>query len=414
MAISRYRATINGFWCRNETWDDAFEWDGKRDEIFISVNTKTADKNGNILLNFNSESELMGDTWNLPNRVQVGSASDRGGIVTGDKYPSATPWLRGEPNSGLRAPPYTIWEGELKPGEDIVLLTPTIWEWDPGEGFWDGWLAWQVGVDTKYGQRAKDIFSKIWPVTSPIFDAVSLGIQTVGTLAGLWSPLGKSMRRPIGTKRDPNNADGYLFNPTTIALNSETAEYLVTHDLQGLGNGIAELLFEDDPYLRGVYSLYFQIEKLDSVITEPTINLQRDWRWCNKCQDIFFGPSVGTSKCAAGGTHNVGTSNYSVRYGPHDQAGWQKDWSWCNKCQVLFFGPNVGNSKCAAGGTHNVGTWNYSVRYNADDQSNLQRGWSWCNKCQVLFFGPNVGNSKCAAGGTHNVGTWNYSVNYES
>lgn len=95
--------------------------------------------------------------------------------------------------------------------------------------------------------NAKEIFSTIWPATKPVFDAVSLGIQTVGTLAGLWSPLGKSMRRPIGMRRDPNNPDGSLFNPTTIALNSETAEYLATHDLQGLGNGVVELLYSDDP-----------------------------------------------------------------------------------------------------------------------------------------------------------------------
>ena len=132
MANPHYRATINGFWCRNETWDDAFNWDGKHDEVFISVNTKTADQDGNVLLNFDSESELMGDTWSLAGRVQAGSASDRGGIVSGDKFPSNEPWKRGELNTGLRAPPYTIWEGELQPSKDMVLLTPTIW----GLGSW--------------------------------------------------------------------------------------------------------------------------------------------------------------------------------------------------------------------------------------------------------------------------------------
>jgi hypothetical protein len=144
----------------------------------------------------------------------------------------------------------------------MVMLTPTVWEWDPGAGFWDGWLAWQVQVDDQYGKRAKEIFGKIWPVAAPVFDAVSLGIQTVGTMAGIWSPLGQSMRRPIGTRRNPNDPDGTLFNPITIALNTETAEYLSSTNLQGYGNGIVELRYTDDPYLRGVYSIFVQIEKL--------------------------------------------------------------------------------------------------------------------------------------------------------
>ena len=202
MANPRYRASINGFWCHNETWDDAFNWDGKHDEVFLDVNTKVADVSGTITQNFDSESELMGDTWRLPGRVQAGSASDRGGIISGNKFPWNQPWNRQNGlNTTSRVPRYTIWEGELKPGRDLVFLTPTVWEWDPGAGAWDGWLEWQAQVDTKYGQRAKDIFSKIWPVSAPVFDAVSLGIQTVASLAGLWSPLGQSMRRPMSAPR---------------------------------------------------------------------------------------------------------------------------------------------------------------------------------------------------------------------
>jgi hypothetical protein len=262
MSNPRYRATINGFWCHNETWDDVFNWDGKHDEVFLSVNTKVTDVDGKVLDNLNSESELMGDTWRLSGRVQAGSASDRGGIVSGDKFPWDQPMRRQNGlNTTSRVPPYAIWEGELPSGR-MVLLTPTIWEWDPGAGAWDGWLAWQQQTDEKYGQRAKEIFGKIWPVSMPVFDAVSLGIQTVATLDGLWSPLGQSMRRPIGLQRDPANPDGSLFNPYTIALSADTAEYLAESDPQGHGVGIRELTYTDDPYLRGVYSIFVQVEKL--------------------------------------------------------------------------------------------------------------------------------------------------------
>jgi hypothetical protein len=261
MSGPRYRASINGFWCHNETWDDALNRDGWHDEVFFSVNTKVLDANGAVLDNLNSESEVMGDAWQRPGRVQAGSASAWGGIVSSDKFPWSHPAIRQNGlNSTQRVPPYAIWEGELPPGQ-MVFLTPTIWEWDEGAGAWDGWLAWQKQTDQQYGQRAKEIFGKIWPVSMPVFDAVSLGIQTL-SLAGLWSPFGQAGRRPIGLQRDPANPDGSLFNPYTIALNSETAEYLVTSNPQALGNGIRELLYADDPYLRGVYSIFLQIEKL--------------------------------------------------------------------------------------------------------------------------------------------------------
>ncbi|GIE81967.1 hypothetical protein Aph02nite_79170 [Actinoplanes philippinensis] len=262
MTSSVYRVTINGFRCHNETWDDALNWDGKHDEVFIDVNTRVLERNGTVLTRLDQESELMGDTSNLPGRVQAGSASSQGGIITGDKVPAVPePWRRHGPINSLRFPPYTIFEGPLDP-DRVVMLTPTIWEWDPGAGFWDGWLDWQIKADAEYGKRAKEIVGNVWPVTKPIFDAVSLGIQTVGSMAGLWSPLGKAMRRPIGTQRDPANPDGGSFNPVTIALTAETAEFLATSNLQGFGTGITSIRYADDPFLRGVYSIYLQVEKL--------------------------------------------------------------------------------------------------------------------------------------------------------
>jgi hypothetical protein len=142
--------------------------------------------------------------------------------VTGDKFPSDTPFLRTGTLNTRPFPPYPIWAGDLRrtrPGD----AHPDHLGIGPRRSFRDGWLNWQVNVDAQYGQRANEIFGGIWPVAKPVFDAVSLGIQTVGTLAGLWSLRGKSQRRPIGTQRDPNDSDGFTFNPITIALNADTA-----------------------------------------------------------------------------------------------------------------------------------------------------------------------------------------------
>jgi hypothetical protein len=298
-----------------------------------------------------------------------------------------------------------IWEDELPPGR-VVFLTPTIWEWDPGAGAWDGWLDWQAQTDANYGQRAKEIFGGIWPIARPVFDAVSLGIQTFATLAGLWSPLGQSMRRPVGLQRDPGDPAGSVFNPVTIALNSDTAQYLTSSNPQGHGDGIRELTYVDDPYLRGVYSIFVQIEAADGASPVPT---QSNWRWCSTCQGLFFGDGLAESDCPAGGPHRDPAQSRSGNYSlPHNAApspDRQSEWRWCSSCQGLYFGPGVGTSVCPAGGTHVPqavsGSGNYSLPHNQPATPGSQSDWRWCNKCQGLFYGGGVANSRCPAGGTH-------------
>jgi hypothetical protein len=86
---------------------------------------------------------------------------------------------------------------------------------------------------------------------------------------------------------------------------------------------------------------------------------QADWRWCSKCQGMFFAGNPG-SHCPAGGAHSkTGSGNYSLLHSipPPDQSNWR----WCKKCQGLFFGGNPG-STCPAGGTHDsTGSGNYSL-----------------------------------------------------
>ncbi|QDQ09412.1 hypothetical protein [Streptomyces spectabilis] len=406
--MPEYRVTINGFWCRNGSWDTWPPKDGDGDEILLDVNTKIARSDGSVQLNLDSQSELMGDTRNLPNRIRAGSANPLGGIITGDKFPPvANPWRRAGGIDAGRYPPYTIWKGELRPGQDMVILTVTCWEYDPDPGFFNGWLDWQVKTDKEYGQRAKEIFGGIWPVSKPIFDAVSLGIQTAGTLVGLWSPLGSPGLRPIGMQRNPADPDGFLFNPRSIALNTATADYLIANDVQGLGPGIVELLYRDDPYLRGVYSVFVQVERLGG----GELPVQSDWRWCDKCQGLYFGGGRATSRCPAGDTHRAAAESRSGDYSlPMDApaaADRQSGWRWCDRCQGMFFGPGVVNSHCPAGGAHadpgQSGSSDYSPYHNAAQDPGRQSDWRWCDKCQGLFFGPGAPNSRCPAGDTHRL-----------
>jgi hypothetical protein len=136
---------------------------------------------------------------------------------------------------------------------------------------------------------------------------------------------------------------------------------------------------------------------------------QSDWRWCDKCQGLFFaGNNQGV--CPAGGAHNdTGSSNYTLATSAPGQydANCQPGWSWCDRCQGLFFAGNDTFGVCPAGGTHDdAGSNNYKLAMSGYGQP----GWRWCDRCQGLFFADNTLGA-CPAGGAHNdTGSSNYTL----
>ncbi|HEX6684826.1 MAG TPA: CAP domain-containing protein [Candidatus Limnocylindrales bacterium] len=96
---------------------------------------------------------------------------------------------------------------------------------------------------------------------------------------------------------------------------------------------------------------------------------QPDWRFCGKCNGMFFSGPNGTyyrenQRCPAGGLHNPLGYNFVL---PHDVPGTptaQPDWRFCGKCNGMFFsGPNGtyyrDNQRCPAGELHNPLGYNF-------------------------------------------------------
>ncbi|MGY1809082.1 hypothetical protein ACI8AF_17060 [Blastococcus sp. SYSU D00669] len=261
--MARYRVKINGFRVVQESYDDMLERDGKRDEVMISVVTTVTDRDGRLLgLPSERTTPIMGDTWRLDNRVQAGSASDRGGLRTGDRFPTTVaPWLPPIPTSATRDyPPYVIWEGELPDdGSRSVLIVPSLLEYDLGRDFWTEALNVVKQIDDTFGQRAKAAFSTLFPVAAPVFDAVSVGIQTAAALPRF---LGSPGIRPIGMQSAPGEPDKYVYSPQVLGLNGKTAAEIAATDY-GFGRpGIFSHAYKDAPGLDGWYEVYFQVEDL--------------------------------------------------------------------------------------------------------------------------------------------------------
>ena len=139
---------------------------------------------------------------------------------------------------------------------------------------------------------------------------------------------------------------------------------------------------------------------------------QDNWRWCHQCQGLFFAgnPSQGCCPNAGilGGSHSFRDSgNYKLVH--NTPSGGQNNWRWCSRCQGMFF---AGNSlgRCQAGGMHSsAGSGDYTL---FQDTGSGQDNWHWCNKCQGLFFaGRSSGN--CPAGGAHDqTGSGNYRLTF--
>lgn len=256
----QYRVIINGFEVKAETWDDNFHWDGKGDEVEIRTKVTKLNKNGQVIFEDNPESKLMGDTWRLPGRVQAGSKSDKGGLQTGDAFPSSTPWLRTLPlDKASKAPPMVAWQGPLAQGEDAVVITPTIWEWDPGQNALQSWAKWAADLPKELAAKASDL---VGGKLKFLVDAVDLGLAAVVSMdkAGI---LGNSASRPIGMQKS-EQPDKFEYKPKSLVFTYDSVEALLNGNEEpgGSGIGVFSIPFIDDAYYRGHYLLYVQVERV--------------------------------------------------------------------------------------------------------------------------------------------------------
>jgi murein DD-endopeptidase MepM/ murein hydrolase activator NlpD len=133
---------------------------------------------------------------------------------------------------------------------------------------------------------------------------------------------------------------------------------------------------------------------------------QPGWRWCWKCQGLFFDKPG--SKCPATGEHEKGSGKYALVLNAPPGAPGQGGWRWCQKCQGLWMGENAGSVCPADGKAHAAGSGQYTLWDRGADT--IQQHWRWCAKCQGLFFGDRPG-SVCPADHTeHLVGSGNYAL----
>ena len=128
---------------------------------------------------------------------------------------------------------------------------------------------------------------------------------------------------------------------------------------------------------------------------------QPDWRWCHKCQGLFYSGNPDQGPCPAGGRHDASASGAYLMIFGNGGPNLQPAWRWCHKCQGLFFSGGPDQGHCPAAGSHDAtGSGAYLMTF-GDGAAGMQPAWRWCHKCQGLFYGGNPDQGACPTGDHH-------------
>jgi hypothetical protein len=259
---ARFRVTINGFACHRPTFDDETQRDGVDDEVFVQADLSLYGSDG-ARNQPSVQSAVIGDTNGFPARVRGGSGSSifggNGGFHENDTFPAdGRPWARTS-EVGTDRPPMLVWEGELTQYQNGLLIIPSIWEWDGDVSL--ELNRYVAALATTWSDREVEAamqraISAGGNLTSPPTSRLRSLFQEVRVSKAF---PGDPKNRPIGmTER----GDYYTYNPHPLVLTYDSADYIAKSNNNDLGRGVVAVEFSDDARLRGLYSLYIQVEKL--------------------------------------------------------------------------------------------------------------------------------------------------------
>lgn len=199
---------------------------------------------------------------NPPNRVQGGSAGPSGGLLTGDGYPTQTPWVRTVPDStGAPGtiPPTVYFENEIAQNTDAAVIIPDIWTTD---GFDDRALRNHYLDELNRSRPAVGRAVVGMLTRAPRLElgnylrpGAALGIGSTVSV-----PLGVPQERPIGVQPV---GTGFGFTPQVLVLTYDSAEFIIRTSF-GFGRGIVPVRYVDPPGFDGDYTLFLKVERMDT------------------------------------------------------------------------------------------------------------------------------------------------------
>ena len=232
----RVKISFAGFRCMRETADDILHLDGKADEVFLRFYFTLADRNGNTRLKYSNQTDVYGDNYGpFGNRVNAGSAVDlfgnlKGGIKGGDNYYCNN----------------IIGEYDLGAG-DVLTVVPTLWEWDPGNGYESAFDATIDGAYTVMNQKASSLSNQRFATSltgtpgTDVLGLVLIDASSFLSLKMLFDIVGEltPKPRPVGITKTGE------YSPKAVLLNANAMQQLSGSNF-GYGAGVIPVQYNEE------------------------------------------------------------------------------------------------------------------------------------------------------------------------
>lgn len=263
-AQGHFRVTLTGFRVNHDTSEHVFSIDGAGDEVFAMVNLSEL-RSSNVFSETlrRRQSLFYGDTSARHDfsTVQAGSASNTGGLLTGDPYPRPGEQAATRPSAPGRLIPMVLWEGELRRGgsrPNATVIIPTIWENDNLPGVLN---VWQGQVDSFLSRVSVESERFIsGPARRPLVTQADIALST--------RPPSIDFDRPIGMDGDSFSLFGSrdaTFIPAVMFLTFTSAQEAVSSNANSSigARGVVEITYRDGRnYGPGSYTIYLLVERV--------------------------------------------------------------------------------------------------------------------------------------------------------
>lgn len=132
--------------------------------------------------------------------------------------------------------------------------------------------------------------------------------------------------------------------------------------------------------------------------------VQTEWRFCHKCNAMFFDGFPTKGMCPAGGGHTAAGFVFKLPYDTPPTATDQDLWRFCHKCNVMFYDGFPAKGTCPGGGGHEAAGYMFVLPHDVpgvDGNFGTQRGWRFCHRCNAMFFDGFPNKGTCPSGGVH-------------
>lgn len=139
--------------------------------------------------------------------------------------------------------------------------------------------------------------------------------------------------------------------------------------------------------------------------------VQSEWRFCHKCNAMFFDGFPTKGICPTGGPHAAAGYVFNLPYDTPPTDNNQDMWRFCHKCNVMFYDGFPTKGACPGGGGHEAAGYMFGLPHDipgVDGDFGAQGGWRYCHKCNVMFYDGFDTKGACPGGGGHEAAGFNF------